>query len=216
MEIKIYNQQGEEAGTTTLPEEIFAVKMNPDLIHQVAVSQMANRRRPIAHTKDRGEVRGGGRKPWPQKHMGRARHGSIRSPLWRKGGVTFGPTKERIFKKKIPLKMKRKALFMALSSKIEDNFLIILDKLKLDKPKTKLMAEVIKSLREKIENFKKGKILIILPEMDKDLILASRNIADLGTAQAKDLNVLDLLSFKYLILLENSIKVMEKIFKNQK
>lgn len=212
MNYTVYNQKGERVEEIELPEEIFAVKMNPDLVHQVTVSQLANRRKIIAHTKGRGEVRGGGRKPWPQKHMGRARHGSIRSPLWRHGGVTFGPTKEKVFKKKIPLKMRRKALFMVLSAKIKNNFLIILDKFKLDTPKTKLMAKVVDDLRSKIENFKKGSILIALPEMDRNLILATRNLQGLKTIQAKDLNCLELLSFKYLIMPKEAIKIIKETF----
>lgn len=212
MKIPVYNQQGEEVGTTVLPKEIFDVKLNPDLVHQVVVSQLANRRKIVAHTKGRGEVRGGGRKPWPQKHMGRARHGSIRSPLWRHGGVTFGPTKEKVFKKKIPLKMRRKALFMALSAKIKNNFLIILSQLKLDTPKTKLMAKMVNDLRSKIENFKKGSILLALPEMDKNLILATRNLPGVDTIQARDLNCLDLLSFKYLIMPKEAIKTIKETF----
>jgi len=212
MLVNTYNQNGEKVSQTRLPSEIFGVKVNPDLIHQVVVSQMANRRKVIAHTKTRGEVRGGGRKPWPQKHMGRARHGSIRSPIWRHGGITFGPRKEKIFKKKIPKKMRKKALFMVLSAKAKNNLLILIDKLKLEKPKTKLMVETIENLKLKIENFKKGSILIALPEMNKNLILATRNIPDVETIQARDLNCLDLLSFKYLILPKESIKILEKTF----
>ena len=115
MKYPLYNLKGEKIGTTVLPKEIFEVKINPDLIHQIAVSQSANRRRVIAHTKDRSDVSGGGRKPWRQKGTGRARHGSIRSPIWRGGGITFGPTKERVFSQKAPKRMKRKALFMVLT-----------------------------------------------------------------------------------------------------
>lgn len=212
MKVTVYNQEGGEVGTTILPKEIFEVKMNSDLLWQVTVSQRANRRKTIAKVKDRGEVRGGGRKPWPQKHMGRARHGSIRSPLWRKGGVTFGPTTEKVFKKKIPIKMKRKALFMVLSAKIKNNFLIILDKLKLDVPKTKQMEKIIADLKSKIENFKKGSILIALPAIDKNLILATRNLSGVDARQARELNCLDLLSFKYLIMPKESIKIIKETF----
>ncbi len=207
MKYPIYNQQGEEIGTTLLPKEIFEVPINPDLVHQVVVSQMGNKRRIIAHTKGREEVRGGGRKPWRQKGTGRARHGSIRSPLWKGGGVTFGPTKAKVFKKKIPQKMKRKALFMVLSEKVKNNLLILLDKLIIQQPKTKLMTEVFKKLPAK-----KGSSLIVLPEMDKNIILAARNLPEVKTIQAKDLNCLDLLSFKYLIVPKEGIKVIKETF----
>jgi large subunit ribosomal protein L4 len=210
MLVNTYNQNGEKIGQTRLPKEIFDVKINPDLVHQVVVSQMANRRKVIAHTKDRGEVRGGGRKPWRQKGTGRARHGSIRSPLWRGGGVTFGPRKEKVFKKEIPKKMRRKALFMVLSGKAKNNLLILLDKLKIEKPKTKLMVEILKKLPSKDES-----ALIALPELDKNLILAARNLPEVETIQAKDLNVLDLLSFKYLIMPKESIKVIKETFLKQ-
>jgi len=212
MKIAVYNQQGKEIGTTLLPKEIFDVKINPDLMHQVVVSQMANRRKVIAHAKGRGEVQGGGRKPWRQKGTGRARVGSIRSPLWRHGGVTFGPTKERVFKKVIPKKMKRLALFMVLSGKVKNNLLILLDKLKIDQVKTKLIVKTIENLKLKIENFKKGSILIALPELDKNIILAARNIPKVETVEVRNLNALDLLSFKYLIMPKESIKVIKTTF----
>lgn len=207
MKITVFNQKGEEVGTTTLLKEIFEVKMNSDLVHQVVVAQMANRRRVIAHTKGRGEVRGGGRKPWRQKGTGRARAGSIRSPLWRGGGVTFGPIKEKVFKKKVPKKMKRKALFMVLSEKAKNNLLIVLDDLKLEKAKTKMMKEVL----SKFPSWGKT-TLLVLPKMDKNLILAARNLPKVKTIQAKDLNCLDLLSFKYLLLPKDSIKVIKETF----
>jgi len=212
MRVPIYNQQGKEIGRTLLPKEIFDVMMNPDLVHQVVVSQVANRRRIIAHAKTRGEARGGGRKPWRQKGTGRARAGSIRSPLWKGGGVTFGPTKEKVFKKKVPKKMKTGALFMVLTGKVKNNLLILLDKLKIEKPKTKLFVQIIENWKLKIENFKGGSSLIALPEMDKNLILATRNLPDVQTLQAKDLNALDLLSFKYLIAPKESIKVIKETF----
>jgi len=226
----LYNQQGEEVGTTLLSKEIFDVKMNSDLLHQVIVSQTANRRKVIAHTKDRGEVRGGGKKPWRQKGTGRARHGSIRSPLWRGGGVTFGPRKENIFKKKIPKKMKRKALFMALSDKFKNNLLIVLDGLKLEKVKTKFLAELIGNWRLKlaenspnlasrpakpnsmIKNSKNGSILIILPNYDKNIILSARNISGIDTVWAGNLNALDILSYKYLVVVKDSIKTIKDTF----
>lgn len=207
MKISIYNQEGKELSTVLLPKEIFGIPVNHDLIYQTVCSQMANRRRVIANTKNRAEVRGGGRKPWRQKGTGRARAGSIRSPLWKGGGVTFGPTKEKIFKKKIPQKMKRKALLMVLSQKANDNLLIILDKLNLEKIKTKLMVEILNKLPCKSES-----ALIALPKMDKNIILSAGNISNIETIQAKDLNVLDLLSLKYLIMPKESIKVIKETF----
>ena len=207
MKIPVYNQQGKEIGQTLLPKEIFDVKLNSDLVHQIVVSQMANRRKVIAHTKDRGEVRGGGRKPWRQKGTGRARAGSISSPLWRGGGVTFGPTKERVFKKIIPKKMRRKALFMVLSEKAKNNLLILLDKLKIEQPKTKLIVEILKKLPGEGKSS-----LIALSQLDKNLILAARNLPKIRTIQAKDLNCLDLLSFKYLIMPKEAIRIIKETF----
>lgn len=205
MKYAVHNQQGEEKGTVLLPKEIFELSMNSDLVHQVAISQMANRRIVTAQTKNRGEVRGGGRKPWRQKGTGRARHGSRRSPIWRGGGVTFGPTKDRVFKKKINKKMKKKALFMVLSEKAKSNLLVVLDELKLEKAKTKSLAKLI-------ENFKKGSFLIALPKIEKNVILASRNLTGVEVVEARNLNVLDLLSSKYLMMPKESIKVVKEIF----
>ena len=207
MLVNTYDQNGKEVGQTRLPSEIFGVKMNTDLLHQVIASQMANRRQASAHTKNRGEVSGGGKKPWRQKGTGRARHGSTRSPIWVGGGVTFGPRKEKVFQKAIPDKMRIKALFMALSAKAKTNSLIILDELEAEKPKTKLMAEMLKKLPCK------GKTsLIALPKMDKNLILTARNIPNVRTLQAKDLNSLDLLSFEYLIMPKESVKIIKETF----
>ncbi len=209
MKTVVYNQEGKEISQALLPKEIFDVKINPDLVHQVAVSQMANRRQVSAHIKTRAEVRGGGRKPWRQKGTGRARAGSIRSPIWRGGGVTFGPTTEKVFKKRIPKKMRRKALFMVLSAKAKENLLLVLDNLKIEKPKTKLIREILDRLF-----LKKGSGLIALAKIDENIIKAARNIPKTETMQAKDLNVLDLLSFKYLVMPKEVIKVIKETFLN--
>lgn len=207
MKVSVYNQEGKEIGTSILPKEIFEVKMNSDLVHQVVVSQVANRRQRIAQTKDRSEVRGGGRKPWAQKGTGRARVGSTRSPLWRGGGVTFGPRKEKVFKKKIPKKIRRKALLMVLSAKAKNNLLTLLEELKIAKPKTKMMSEVLNKLPSKQKS-----TLIVLPEVNRNLILAARNLPKIEVIQAKDLNALDLLSFKYLLMPKSSLKIVKETF----
>ena len=207
MEINLYNQKGELAGKTKVPEKIFEVSMSPDLVYQTILSQRANRRKKIAKTKDRSEVRGGGRKPWRQKGTGRARHGSIRSPIWRGGGITFGPTGKEVFKKIIPKKMRRKAMFMVLSVKAKEKLIFILEKLEIEKMKTKL----IKKLLDKLF-LKKGSGLIVLSEIDENIIKACRNIPKIKTIQAQDLNALDLLSYKYVVMSKESVKVIEKTF----
>ena len=206
MKVTVYDQQGKETGTTLLPKEIFDLKINLDLVHQVVVSQSANQRKVIANVKDRSEVRGGGRKPWRQKGTGRARHGSRRSPIWKGGGVTFGPTSERVFKKKINKKMKRIALLMTLSAKAKNNLIIVLDSLSLTEIKTKLMAKSLAKLPVK------GSVLIALPKVEKNIIMAARNIPQTRTIEAKNLNALDLLSYKYLILPKESIKTIKDTF----
>lgn len=207
MLVKLYNQKGEEIGETMLPKEIFGVPLNSDLVHQVVLSQIANRRQKTAKTKGRAEVRGGGRKPWRQKGTGRARHGSIRSPLWKGGGVTFGPTTDKVLKKRIPKKMRRKALFMVLSAKAKEKLILVLEDLRIEKPKTKIMADILKKLF-----LKKGSGLIILPQRNESIVKSVRNIPKTGIMGAKDLNVLDLLSYKYLVMPKESIKVIKETF----
>ena len=209
MKVDVYNQNGEKVGTTLLPKDVFGVSENPDLIYQAVLALTANQRKATAKAKDRSEVRGGGRKPWRQKGTGRARHGSRRSPIWKGGGVTFGPVKEKVFKKKINKKMRRKALLMALSSKAKNNLLILLDKIKLEKPKTKEISLILKKLP-----CKENKSLLALPAMDKNIITAARNISKIRAVQARDLNVLDLLSFKYLIMPKEAIGVIKETFIN--
>ena len=205
MKVATYDQEGKEVGQTLLPKEIFGLEINQELIHQVAVSQASNRRQVSAHTKGRGQVSGGGKKPWRQKGTGRARHGSTRSPIWRHGGIALGPTKERNFKKKINRKMKKMAMWMVLSAKAQKNFLVVLETLKLEKIKTKTIAQLLQKLPCKNES-----TLIVLPSMDKNVILASRNLKKAKPSQVKDLNALDLLSFKYLVMPKESIKVLKE------
>ena len=206
--VNTYNTKGEKIGTANLPADIFDVEINHDLVHQAVITQLANRRQTLAHAKDRSEVRGGGVKPWRQKGTGRARHGSIRSPLWRGGGITFGPSKERVFKKKINKKMRRKALFMVLTSKVKDGELMLLDKLEINEPKTKSMAKIL----ENIFKDQKKSILITIPKKDENINRASRNIPYAKLILADSLNVLDLLSFKYLLMPQEAIQVIKKTY----
>jgi len=207
MKIDLYNQNGEVAGSVTLPKEIFDVKFNADLVHQIAVSLSGNKRQISAHARIRSEVSGGGKKPWMQKGTGRSRHGSIRSPLWKGGGVTHGPRKDRIFEREVPKKMRRKALFMVLSQKARENQLVILDKIELEKGKTKEMASSLGKLP-----CSNQATLIALSNYDKKIFLAARNIKKTHIDDARNLNVLELLNYKYLLLTKESIKTIESTF----
>lgn len=144
----VYNIKAEKIKEAELNPAVFGVKVKESVVHQVMVAQMANARVAIAHTKTKGEVRGGGIKPWKQKGTGRARHGSIRSPLWKGGGVTFGPRKDRNFSQKVNKKMKTKALFMCLSDKVKNGLMVLVDKLNLAEGKTKEMTGVVNNFRE--------------------------------------------------------------------
>lgn len=208
MKITVYNQEGKETGEMALPKEIFEVPLNADLVHQVLTAQSANMRQASAHTKNRGEVRGGGRKPWRQKGTGRARHGSIRSPLWRGGGVTFGPRNERVFGKEIPKKMRRKALCMVLSKKAQDKQLIVVDEMAMEVPKTKRMAQIIKSLPAG-----SGSRLVLYSNGAKGIFLSARNIPKTGVLEARNLNIIDLMNHKYVLTSKDGIKALEALLK---
>ena len=212
MKQTVYNQKGEEVEKIELPANIFGLELNKDLVHQVVVAQMANARQVIAHTKDRSERRGGGRKPWRQKGTGRARHGSIRSPIWRGGGISFGPTKERVFTKKINKKMKQKALFMALSSKVRDDEMILLDKLEIKETKTKVMVGILNNLKNKFKKDLTKSLLIVLPKTDVDVIRVNNNIPKIKIIRADSLNVFDILNYKYFLMLQDSIDVIKKTY----
>lgn len=206
----IYNLRGEKIKDIELSEDIFDMKRNDSLLHQVYVSQYANRRRVLAHTKDRAERAGSGRKPWKQKGTGRARVGSVRTPVWRKGGVVFGPTKDRNFKKDIPQKMNRKALVMAISGKMLDKKLIVVDSLKLPEIKVKLMKEALRALKLK------GNVLIGFSGTEKEMKRASRNLVKVKNIDTNNLNVFDILNHEYLLLSKESIKNLESRYKKSK
>src|SRR3989344_6588515 len=163
MEATIYNQKGKETGKIQLSEKIFGLKWNADLVHQVVTSMETSLRMPVAHTKNRGDVRGGGIKPWKQKGTGRARHGSIRSPLWVGGGVTHGPNNLKNFDRKVNKKMKAKALYTILSKKFKDDEIIFVNELELSGIKTKLAKEVMDSLFEAASKKKTNAVLLAIP-----------------------------------------------------
>ncbi len=212
MNVKLYNKESKEIGKVELPDAVFGLKWNADLVHQVVTSYAANLRRGTAHAKGVSEVRGGGRKPWRQKGTGRARHGSIRSPLWKGGGVTHGPTKERIFKKKIPKKMAKKALYIVLSAKARDKEIIVLDDLKFAEPKTKPAAALFDKL-SKVKEFKslrKGNgVLIALAGKDDVARRALRNLPYVGIDEARNLNAHEVLQYRYLVMSRSAIEVFK-------
>lgn len=205
MKMDLYNQSGEIIGEVDLPDEIFGLDMAPALFSQAVVAQMSNMRQVIAHTKGRGDVRGGGRKPWRQKGTGRARHGSRRSPIWIGGGVTFGPTKYKNFKKKINTKMKRKATLIALSSKARDKEIIVLDKIEISAPKTKEAAIIVNTI---VPN--QSTALLMIPGKNEIILRASRNIPRFKVINVLNINILDLLNHKYLILLKDTVDALKK------
>ncbi|OGI82665.1 50S ribosomal protein L4 [Candidatus Nomurabacteria bacterium RIFCSPLOWO2_02_FULL_44_12] len=215
MDAKIYNQKGKESGEINLPAKVFAVKWRADLVHQVVESMRSNKRAGTADTKDRSEVRGGGRKPWKQKGTGRARHGSSRSPIWVGGGVTHGPLAEKNYKRKISKKMRAQALFSVLSKKMKDEEIIFVDSLNITPIKTKTGVEVIKSLA-KVLKFDAGKksrkprILTALYERNPNAEKSLRNISTLEISFLKNLNPLDVLNHKYLLIEnpEESVKFL--------
>ncbi|MEA3449867.1 MAG: 50S ribosomal protein L4 [Patescibacteria group bacterium] len=208
--VKTYNIKGEESGKIKLDEKVFAVKTNEALVHQVMVAQTANERQMIAHTKDRSEVRGGGRKPWRQKGTGRARAGSSRSPIWIGGGVTFGPRNERNFKKQINKKMKQKALLMVLSDKVESKQIFVLDELSYEKPNTKQAAEMFEKIVKKDNKENKISILVVNGKVDKKAWYSIRNLVGAKYINIDNINILDLLKKKNLFLTKEAVKILEE------
>ena len=202
MESKIYNIQGKETGKITLPESLFGLKWNADLVHQVVTSMQANARTPIAHTKTRGEVRGGGKKPWKQKGTGRARHGSTRSPLWVGGGVTHGPRKDKSYTKKINQQAKQKALLVTLSRKFKDGEIIFVDKLEMGEPKARAAKGVMSALSAQFSGLAKAKnaALIALPAAHKPTMKSFGNFGNVEVVEMRNLNPVSVMGAKYLVI----------------
>jgi large subunit ribosomal protein L4 len=244
MKLNIYNQNGEVKGQKEVSDKIFAVKKaNPVLINEAVTAQMANMRTVLAHSKTRAEVRGGGKKPWRQKGTGRARVGSSRSPLWKGGGVIFGPTSDRNFSRKINKKAKRQAMFMVLSDRAAGKALAILEKPVLESFKTKIFDGILNNLEEKVfNNFKfdekkkspsvpqsgtaadksKNKktrstgrsILFVNNGKDAKVTNSGRNLAGVKMLNLDNINIVDLLNYRNLIITDKAIDKLEEIYKN--
>jgi len=198
LEMGVMSTSGKEIEKIDLDPVIFDGKINHALMHQAVVTYLANQRRGLANTKTRGEVSGGGRKPWKQKGTGRARSGSSRSPIWKGGGITFGP-KPHSFVKDFPKKMKAMALKSALNAKLKDSEIVVFDSLKMNAPKTKEFAAVISNSKVSAD-----KALIVLGALDVNVKLSARNIARVGIQEAKSLNTYDALSYKKLVFAKDA------------
>ncbi len=206
--VSLYNEAGKEVGNVALADVVFGVKPNQSLIHEAVVAQRANARRAIANTKTRGEVRGGGKKPWKQKGTGRARQGSIRSPQWVGGGITFGPTKDRNFSLKINKKVKRKALFMALSDKVLNKKLSVLESFTVTSGKTKYAASVIGALP--IDR----NVLLVTAGSDALLMRMVRNLPHVKLVSAGSVNLIDVLTYRSVIFLKDAVPAFEGIYRD--
>jgi len=239
---QVFDQTGKEVKKIDLNPAVFGVEIKESVVHQIAVAHMANSRVAIAHTKTRGEVRGGGKKPWAQKGTGRARHGSSRSPIWVGGGVTFGPRKDRNFAQKVNKKMKRKALFMCLTDKVNSDLFFVLDKLSIKEGKTKEMTSFLEGLKDVLKYEMKAKkdgrvksskddnatqkakvgkfdlkrcklsTLVVIPEAEEKIFKAARNLENIKITRADSLNVVDLLKYKRVLFIEEGLGIVEKTY----
>ncbi len=205
MKVKVYNQQGTETGSLELPASVFGVAVKSEVVHQVVTALRANLRQPLAHTKTRGEVRGGGKKPWKQKGTGRARQGSIRSPQWKGGGVVFGPRNDRNYTQKINKKVKNLALRMVLSDKAAAEKVKVLEELAVPENKTKRLAEILKALALR-------KVLIVTESKNEQIKRVARNLPNVEVAAADNLNVLELLAKTDLLLTTKAVEKISAIY----
>ncbi len=205
MKAPIYSMQGKEVGTIELPESIFGVQWRSDLVHQVTTAMQANLRQNRAHTKDRSEVSGGGKKPWKQKGTGQARHGSTRSPIWRHGGITFGPRNIRNYSEKINKKMRIGALLSVLSRKAKDGEIILVDSFTFSAPKTSVAKTFIEKLSKsagagELVTKKKNTVLLALASYNKNVTKSFSNFGNVMTEEMRSINPVEVLTHKYLII----------------
>ncbi len=204
-EIEVKDINNNTIEKITLNDDIFAVSTTKEVIHEAVVSYLANQRQGTAATKTRGMVSGGGKKPWRQKHTGRARAGSIRSPLWRGGGIVFGP-QPRDYSISPPKKLKRLALLSAISEKMSSGEIVVINEFSLEKPKTKNMIDILKNL-----GLEKKSVLIVIPEKDETITLSVRNIPDVKVKRAMDLNTYDIVVNDILLITKGAMKQLEEI-----
>ena len=203
--VALYDITGSQIGDVELRDDIFGVEINTHVMYEAVKNYLANQRQGTQSAKTRAEVRGGGRKPWRQKGTGRARQGSIRSPQWKGGGVVFAP-KPRDYSYKLPKKIKRLALKSALSSKVQDQEIIVVDNLVLDRPKTKDMIKVLSNLNAG------KKTLLVIPERDENVILAARNIPGVKTAYVNTINVYDILNCDSFMITKDAVNKVEEVY----
>ena len=202
--VAVYNMEGKEVGTMELYDAVFGAKVNEHLVHMAVVQHLANKRQGTQKAKTRSEVSGGGRKPWKQKGTGHARQGSIRAPQWKGGGVVFAPV-PRDYSFKMNKKEKRAALKSALTSKVQDSRLIVLDELKLDEIKTKKFAAVM-------DNLKVQKGLVVIAGIDNNIVLSARNLADVDTISADMINVYDIMKAQTLVVTKDAVAKIEEVY----
>lgn len=204
--VSIYTQDGKTAGEMSLNEAHFGVKGKSSLVHEVVLAQQANRRKAIANTKTKGEVRGGGKKPWAQKGTGRARQGSTRNPQWVGGGIAFGPLSERNFSQKVNRKAKQKALFIALSDKVADKNLIVIDSMTTEPAKTKVLAAMVHKLPLGRNT------LLVAPGSNPSLMRMARNLQNVKVVSAQSVNIEDVLKHRSVAFLKDAVAAFEKIY----
>ncbi|MEK7118164.1 MAG: 50S ribosomal protein L4 [Patescibacteria group bacterium] len=207
LEATVYSSDAEANGKVKLPAGVFGLKWNADLVHQVVTAMQANARKPVAHTKDRSEVRGGGKKPWRQKGTGRARHGSSRSPIWRHGGITFGPRKDKDYSQKINRKMRVKAFYAILSKKYADGNLLFLSGMAIAEPKTKVAREMLSKLGkitgyESMATRRKNGVYIILPRANLNVKKSFQNMGNVLVGTASVMNSVDLLAYRNVLVVD--------------
>jgi large subunit ribosomal protein L4 len=205
IKVNVYNQTAVKVKELELSIKVFGIKANADLLHQAVITQQANERQVLAHTKGKAEVSGGGKKPWKQKGTGRARAGSSRSPIWIGGGVTFGPTKDRNFSKKMNKKMRQKAVMMALSDKVAQSSLIVIDTLKMKEFKTKQFVAILTAFEKEVLPANRRGLLVINSEKDEKVRYSGRNLKEVQIINPENINIVDLLSSRQVIISEEGV-----------